>query len=149
MANIFERLRILEGTIEYQKYKGYYRSGKFYIYKDSLGYPTIGYGHLVQKGENFTNGISPVEADRLLEKDVAIARLGVASLGLGKLDQDIEDYLVLMVFQLGLVGTQKFKKLLAAAKAGDRAGMIRESKDSLWFKQTPNRVHDLNNNLNK
>lgn len=149
MVNIYERLRIYEGTIEYQKTKGYFRSGKFYVYKDSEGYPTIGYGHLVQKGENFTNGLSLVEADRLLEKDVEIARNGVRSLGLGTLEDDIEEYLIIMVFQLGLAGVRKFKKLLAAAKAGDREGIKRESKDSLWYRQTPNRVNDMNNHLKK
>ncbi len=45
MADIKERLRIYEGSMEYQKFLGYYKNGKFWTYKDSLGYPTIGYGH--------------------------------------------------------------------------------------------------------
>lgn len=53
-----------------------------------------------------------------------------------------------MIFQLGLAGTSKFKKLLAAAKNGDRIGMRRESIDSLWYKQTKSRVDDMNNQLN-
>lgn len=142
-----DRLIRYEGTKEYQRTLGYYRNEKFYPYKDSLGYLTIGYGHLVQKGEDFTNGISAIDADILLAKDIDKARKQLSTLNLGVLPQDIEDYLVIMLFQLGISGVQKFKKLLAAAKIGDRNGIRRESVDSLWYRQTPNRVKDMNNQL--
>ncbi|WP_044177684.1 glycoside hydrolase family protein [Phytobacter massiliensis] len=147
MADIKERLRIYEGTLEYQKHKGYYKNGKFWTYKDSMGYDTIGYGHLVLKGEDFTNGLTPIEAEILLAKDIEKAKTSLRTLNLGTLPRDIEDYLIIMIFQLGLTGTSKFKKLLAAAKAGDREGMRRESRDSLWYRQTKNRVDDMNNQL--
>ncbi|MFK0368949.1 glycoside hydrolase family protein [Enterobacter sichuanensis] len=147
MADIKERLRLYEGSLDYQKYKGYYRQGKFYPYKDSLGYWTIGYGHLVQKGEDFSNGLTPIEADILLAHDIEKAKAELRTLNLGTLPTDIEDYLIIMIFQLGLAGTSKFKKLLAAAKIGDRDGIRRESKDSLWYKQTKSRVDDMNNQL--
>ncbi|HBT5242753.1 TPA: glycoside hydrolase family protein, partial [Klebsiella quasipneumoniae] len=105
-----------------------------------LGYLTVGYGHLVQKGEDFTNGISAIDADILLANDIDKAKKQLSTLNLGVLPRDIEDYLVIMLFQLGLGGVQKFKKLLAAAKIGDRNGIRRESVDSLWYRQTPNRV---------
>ncbi|NBF33838.1 glycoside hydrolase family protein [Klebsiella pneumoniae] len=142
-----ERLIRYEGTKEYQRSLGYYRNDKFYPYKDSLGYLTVGYGHLVQKGEDFTNGISAIDADILLAKDIDKAKKQLSTLNLGVLPRDIEDYLVIMLFQLGLGGVQKFKKLLAAAKIGDRNGIRRESVDSLWYRQTPNRVKDMNNQL--
>lgn len=148
MADIKERLRLYEGTLEYQKHLGYYRNGKFCVYLDSVSKPTIGYGHLIQKGEDFSNGLTPIEADILLAKDIEKAKVGLRTLNLGTLPRDIEDYLVIMVFQLGMTGTSKFKKLLAAAKIADRDGMRRESKDSLWYKQTKSRVDDMNNQLN-
>ena len=147
MADIKERLRLYEGSMEYQKFLGYYKNSKFWTYKDSLGYPTIGYGHLVKKGENFINGLTPIEADILLAHDIEKAKAELRTLNLGTLPRDIEDYLIIMIFQLGLSGTSKFKKLLAAAKIGDRDGMRRESKDSLWYKQTKSRVDDMNNQL--
>lgn len=145
--NLKERLAIYEGTKEYQATKGYFKNGKFWVYKDSLGYPTIGYGHLVQKGENYSNGLIPIDADILLAHDIDRATKQLSTLNLGVLPQDIEDYLIIMLFQLGLGGVQKFKKLLAAAKAHDRAGIRHESVDSLWYRQTPNRVKDMNNQL--
>jgi GH24 family phage-related lysozyme (muramidase) len=52
------RLWIYEGTKEYQTKMNYFRNGKFYPYKDSLGKLTIGCGHLVLKSENFSDGIT-------------------------------------------------------------------------------------------
>jgi len=142
-----ESLIRYEGTKEYQRMLGYFRNDKFYPYKDSLGYLTIGYGHLVQKGEDFTNGITAIDADILLAHDIEKAKNQLKTLNLGVLPRDIEDYLVIMLFQLGLSGVLKFKKLLASAKAHDRTGIRRESVDSLWYRQTPNRIKDMNNQL--
>ena len=147
MVDLKARLWKYEGDQQYQTYKGYYRQGKYYPYKDSLGFLTVGAGHLVQKGEDFTNGISQNDADILLAKDIDKAKKHLSTLNLGVLPRDIEDYLVIMLFQLGLGGVQKFKKLLVAAKKGDRDGIRRESVDSLWYRQTPNRVKDMNNQL--
>ena len=33
-----------EGSMAYQQKKGYFKNGKFWVYSDSLGFPTIGYG---------------------------------------------------------------------------------------------------------
>lgn len=148
MADIKERLRIYEGSLDYQRHKGYYRSGKFYVYKDSEGFNTIGYGHLVLKGEDFSNGLTPIEADILLAKDIEKAKAGLQTLNLGVLPRDIEDYLIIMVFQLGLGGVKQFRKLLKAVAAGNREGIRREAVDSKWYRQTPNRVIDMNNQLN-
>jgi len=41
-----------------------------HIYKDQVGYPTIGVGHLIRKGEDFSNGLTEEEADELLHKDL-------------------------------------------------------------------------------
>ncbi|MGB6961185.1 MAG: RHS repeat-associated core domain-containing protein [Candidatus Acidiferrum sp.] len=40
------------------------------VYKDSAGNPTIGYGHLIQKGEDFSKGITKDQANALLAGDV-------------------------------------------------------------------------------
>lgn len=141
------RLKVYEGTKAYQQSRNIFRSGKFYPYKDSLGFLTIGYGHLIKKGEVFTSGITEEKADKLLDADIAIARECLSTLNLGQLPTDIEDYLIIMIFQLGVSGTSKFKKLLAAAKNHDRDGMKRESMDSLWYRQTKNRVDDMNSQL--
>jgi RHS repeat-associated protein len=40
------------------------------VYKDSAGNPTIGYGHLIKNGEDFTKGITKDQASTLLAEDV-------------------------------------------------------------------------------
>jgi len=41
------------------------------VYEDMAGYPTIGYGHKVSRGESFPDGITREGAEALLQKDVA------------------------------------------------------------------------------
>jgi len=41
-----------------------------HVYKDAAGLPTIGVGHLIQKGEDFSNGITHDQAFELLKKDL-------------------------------------------------------------------------------
>ncbi|MDQ0629392.1 lysozyme [Pantoea agglomerans] len=142
--NIIEQLKIYEGTKQYQIKLGYYRDGKFWTYKDSLGYPTIGYGHLIKAGENFTQGLTEEQATNLLETDLAIARKDVSKLNVNlPIDSRWNDFLVLMVFQLGLTKTLQFKKFLAALRSGNYVTAINQVKDSNWYRQTPNRVNDM------
>lgn len=142
--DIIAKLKEYEGTKTYQMYKGYYKNGKFRVYKDSLGFDTIGYGHLVKSGENFENGLTDAEADTLLLADIGNARVEVDQLRLGlPIDSNWNDFMVLMVFQLGITKTNQFKKFLTALRAGNYATAIAEVKDSNWYRQTPNRVNKM------
>lgn len=136
------RLWIYEGTKEYQTKMNYFRNGKFYPYKDSLGKLTIGCGHLVLKNENFNDGITEKEADILLSRDLANVILDVHSLGLNVPD-DWNDFLIIMTFQLGINGVKKFKRMINALQVKNFREAIVQAKDSLWYKQTPNRVDDM------
>ena len=138
------RLIIYEGTKEYQMTRGYYKNGKFWMYKDSEGYDTIGYGHLVlnSEREKFKNGITPMDADLLLAWDIDRTIRDVATLGLS-LPKDWEDFMIIMTFQLGLGGVKKFKKMIAALKEKNWKEAINQAKDSLWYRQTPNRLNDM------
>lgn len=136
------RLWIYEGTKEYQTKMNYFRNGKFYPYKDSLGKLTIGCGHLVLKNENFNDGITEKEADILLSRDLANVILDVHSLGLNVPD-DWNDFLIFMTFQLGINGVKKFRKMINALQVKNFREAIVQAKDSLWYRQTPNRVDDM------
>lgn len=141
------RLKQYEGTKAYQQKLGYFKYNKFYPYKDSLGFKTIGYGHLITALENFDNGISEKEADVLLEKDISTAYKQYKTLGL-TLPSDWEDFMIIMIFQLGLGGVKKFRKMLAALAVQNWPEAIVQAKDSLWYKQTPNRLNDMVQYLN-
>ncbi|EPR1416219.1 glycoside hydrolase family protein [Citrobacter koseri] len=139
-----QRLINYEGTKEYQTTRGYFKQGKFWMYKDTEGYDTIGYGHLVlnSEREKFKNGITPMDADLLLAWDIDRTKRDVATLGLS-LPKDWEDFMIIMTFQLGLGGVKKFKKMIAALKAQNWKEAINQAKDSLWYRQTPNRLNDM------
>src|SRR5215475_10158516 len=116
--DIFKQLQAYEGTKEYQESKGFYHDGKFWIYKDSIGFSTIGYGRLVQgKEEQYKNGITEEQADAMLREDIESARSDAEKLKLNlPKDSKWNDFIVLMIFQLGLTKTLRFKKFLAALK---------------------------------
>lgn len=142
--DIKEQLKQYEGTQSYQERKGYYRGNKFWPYKDSLGFSTIGYGHLILKGEDFSNGLTEEEADKLLEIDIHKAEQDAKSLGLNIPNGSRwNDFIVMMVFQLGITKTLKFKKFLTALKSANYHTAIIEVRDSNWYRQTPSRVDSM------
>lgn len=143
--NLTEQLKQYEGTKSYQASRGIFKDGKFYPYKDSLGYWTIGYGKLIHGNEEkYKGGITEAQADAFLQEDIEEAKNDVLKLNV-QLPKDSRwnDFLVLMVFQLGLTKTLQFKKFLSALRSGNYATAIIEVKDSNWFRQTPNRVNAM------
>ena len=133
---------------EIQKEEGYRDT----IYKDHLGFATIGYGHLVRPSDNFKEGVK-YDRKRLLkvfDYDFQISYQD--SMDLCK-DLDIHDeakeIIIHMCFQLGKPKTTKFKKMFEALRNKDyiEAGLHMES--SLWAKQTPNRVMRLSEKMKK
>jgi GH24 family phage-related lysozyme (muramidase) len=83
------------------------------IYEDSLGYKTLGIGHLCQP-EAFYN-----------------------------LPSDIQRVLVNMCFNLGGTRLSKFKNMLTACRAHDWNEMARQMEDSRWFGQVGRRSKEL------
>jgi lysozyme len=71
------------------------------VYKDSAGYPTIGYGHLIKKGENFDKGITEQKAAELLSQDTKSVVDAVNAKVSSKLSQVKFDALVDFAFNLG------------------------------------------------
>ncbi|HDT0680778.1 TPA: glycoside hydrolase family protein [Enterobacter asburiae] len=121
---------------------GYFRNNKYYPYKDSEGFLTVGFGHKVLQGDNFNNGITEVEALHLLDKDLALAESQLSKLNL-IIPKDWQDFMIIMIFQLGLSGTMKFKKMIQALRDANYTEAVKQAKDSLWYRQTPNRVNAM------
>ena len=59
------------------------------------------------------------------------------------LDDKAKDVIVEMVFQLGIGGVSKFKKMWEALRKTDYGEASFQMMDSRWTKQTPNRAEDL------
>ncbi|MBI4599933.1 lysozyme [Candidatus Uhrbacteria bacterium] len=70
-------------------------------YLDQGGKRTIGWGHLLQPGEEYPNGISKDEALRLLAQDIRIAETGVQKKVKVDLVQHQFDALTSLVFTIG------------------------------------------------
>lgn len=145
-SQLLECIKNDEGTISYQASRGFFKNGKFWTYKDSLNLPTIGYGHLILKGEDFSNGITEAEATAMLAKDLTQAVKDAQAIydqfGMRGGEQ-LQLVLAQMVFQMGKTRVLGFKKALAAMGSGDYKTAGKEMRDSSWYRQTPKRCDRL------
>lgn len=143
---LVEEIKRFEGTKEFQATRGYYRAGKFWTYSDSLGFPTIGYGHLVRPNENFRSGIDEATAEQILMRDLQNT-VNDAKEIYGRYNMKtpyiIQIVLTEMVFQLGKGGVLKFKNFLNALSNQNYALAAKEMRSSVWYRQTTRRVEIL------
>ena len=115
-------------------------NGRHVIYKDHLGYETIGYGRLIT--ERRGGGISEHEANLMLENDVnrVVGELDYHLKWFSSLTDTRQRALINMAFQLGTRGLMGFKKALRALEKGDYRTASIELLDSRWAVQTPERA---------
>jgi len=126
-----------------KKHEGYRDT----IYADSLGYSTIGYGHLVVE-DGFIPGVqySKKELEQVFEKDFETAVQSAKKLvGDYDLNDDAFGVVIEMCFQLGLPRVSKFKFFLSALKIQDYEKAAEEMLLSKWHEQTPTRCQELTN----
>lgn len=71
------------------------------VYICAGGYPTIGYGHLIRSGEDFSQGISREQAELLLTQDLQSSERAVLRMTKVPLSGGQFDALVSFVFNLG------------------------------------------------
>jgi GH24 family phage-related lysozyme (muramidase) len=91
------------------------------LYKDIAGNLTVGFGHLVKKGENFSRGLTYQGASALLAKDMQSAFSAVSWLVHAKVTENQMKALTDFAFN---VGTKAFANstLLKDVNKGDMAG---------------------------
>ena len=123
------------------------------IYEDSLGYKTLGVGHLCQPNDpeyNWEIG-TPVtqevvdlyyEDDFKKHLDEAIHVFGDEK-DFYSLPEDIQHVLVNMCFNLGGTRMSNFRNMLSACREHDWKKMAAEMEDSRWFKQVGRRSREL------
>jgi lysozyme len=114
------------------------------VYKDSLGFWTIGVGRLVDKSKPGA-GLRPIEIDFLLNNDID-DRINELTRRL-KWFQDLDDarrgVLLNMSFQLGVEGLLKFERTLRLVEGGKYDLAAHAMLQSLWARQTPARAKRL------
>jgi len=91
------------------------------VYKDIAGKETIGIGHLVKPGEDFSKGITDAQAHDLLAQDLADARAAVDKYVKVALTSHQRDALTDFAFASGAGSLQK-STLLQKLNVGDYAG---------------------------
>ena len=130
--------RLMESVKQHEGYRNK-------VYLDTLGKRTVGVGHLCV--EDFWEDDKEYEEKFLMEilqKDLQQAIRGARSLmedhGCADIDEQAEEILIEMVFQLGMTGVSKFKKMWKALAELNYIGASYEMLDSRWSKQTPNRA---------
>ncbi|MDC0498206.1 glycoside hydrolase family protein [Alphaproteobacteria bacterium] len=115
-------------------------------YKDQLGFSTIGYGHLILSNEKILlkKQIHQKEFEEIFEKDFkkALSNFNNTLRSFTSNTKEAE-LLIEMIFQLGIKGCLKFKNLIKNIKKGNKHLVCLDMMDSLWYKQTPNRVKTL------
>ena len=91
---------------------------KHTLTKDLCGATSIGYGHLILPGENFSNGLTEQQAFQLLAKDARIAENAVRNNVKVPITQYQFDALVSLTYNIG-VGAFKNSKILALINIGN------------------------------
>ena len=119
-------------------------------YKDSLGKRTIGFGHLCVEPEQWDDDkeYTKEELERVFDNDFQEALKNAESLiGERSINFIAKQVIIEMVFQLGIGGVGKFKKMWLALDKEDYGEASFQMMDSLWAKQTPNRAEKLSQKM--
>ena len=111
------------------------------VYKDHLGYYTIGIGRLVDSRKG-ARGLRDVEIKFMLDNDVEELVGDINSMlpWFSKLDAVRQDVIIMMAFQMGLQGMLAFNTTLGFVKDGEYEEASKQMLKSRWAKQTPDRA---------
>lgn len=115
-----------------------------HAYPDSLGFWTIGVGHLIDSRKG--GGIPQSISRQLLALDIERAQTQLSETfpWTDALDAVRRGALVNMTFQMGIRGLGQFHGMLQALQQGDYVGAAVAGLDSIWARaQTPARAHRL------
>lgn len=109
-----------------------------YVYMDSAGYWTIGYGHALHPRSKMPKPV----LEALFEYDYANAVTSYDTLGLD-LDPVRQAAVTDMIFNIGIEGIERFKKMMAALKAKDFETAADEVVNSIYYSQVGNRAREI------
>ena len=109
------------------------------MYQDTVGVPTIGYGH------NLLEPISERAALIILEDDIikTVNELNDRMPWWEDLPEKAQIVVASMVFNMGWPRFSRFKKMLGALEDRDYLRAATEMEDSLWFAQVKSRGVEL------
>ena len=125
---------------------------KYEIYKDHLGYPTFGIGHLIteddpEHGEPDGTEISEDRVNEVFETDVSkfVDEAKILFPDLDDLPEIAQQVIVNMAFNMGRPRLSKFKNFIAGVNDRDWTRAAEEMMDSRWADQVGARATRLRN----
>ena len=124
------------------------------VYKDSLGYLTLGVGHLIREddaeyGEPEGTPVSQEVVDRYYDADFTkhvdetLHVCGAHDIDFDNLPENIQHVLVNMCFNLGANRLAKFRNMLKACSESNWEEMAAQMEDSKWYGQVGRRSVEL------
>jgi len=120
------------------------------IYKDHLGYPTFGIGHLIvegdsEKGQPIGTSISLDRVTQAFDADVQVVLNDCVKLfnDFDELPEEAQRVIANMMFNMGYTRLSKFNNFKAAVNARDWNTAADEMIDSRWYKQVTVRADRL------
>ena len=127
---------------------------KYEIYKDHLGYPTFGIGHLItendpEHGKPDGTKISEDRVNEIFETDVAkfVSEAKILFPDLDDLPDVAQQVIVKMAFNMGRPRLSKFKNFIAGVNDRDWTRAAEEMMDSRWATQVGDRAIRLRNQI--
>ena len=124
------------------------------IYKDHLGYNTVGIGHLILDGEpefgqDVGTEITDERVNELFAKDVEIVLGDCRKLYpyFDELPEEAQQIIANMMFNMGLPRLSKFKMMKAAVDQKNFREAASQMKSSKWYFQVKNRADRLVNRM--
>ena len=127
---------------------------KYEIYKDHLGYPTFGIGHLItendpEHGEPNGKEISEDRVNEVFATDVAkfVSESKILFPDLDELPDVAQQVIVNMAFNMGRPRLSKFKNFIAGVNDRDWTRAAEEMMDSRWATQVGDRAIRLRNQI--
>jgi|18_taG_2_1085343.scaffolds.fasta_scaffold06590_3 lysozyme len=110
-----------------------------HVYQCTAGCDTIGYGF------NLDAGMSKRIAELILRDQVLVIHLKCIEefIWFSSLSVARQGVVINMVYNLGMEGFKKFKKMTTAIAAGDNSAVVNEMLDSRWAHQVKGRAWEL------
>ena len=111
-----------------------------FAYEDSVGFATVAIGRCIAEGHGY--GIDEDEAMWLLGRDIErVAKDCEGAFNFwNDVSNNIRETLIMLVFQMGLAGVQRFSKMLHAIETADWPESAVQLLDSRFATQTPARA---------
>ena len=115
-------------------------------YMDSRGFPTIGYGHLIEPGESMPDRISKQKADELFDEDYAHHKAAAMKIpGYSKANAMQKAALIDLTFNMGPAWANGFPAFKKAFAAGNYELAGNELVNSAWYGQVGRRAPTIVN----